>query len=129
MFCITMTLRLQFHPWELSIARGGLVDASACADSALLAWVKAPDEQSLVCETRLLPPNMQTRSDGWCCFSVVGPLDFSLTGILAGIATVLANAGISLFAISTFDTDYVLIKQESVAGAKRALATHYEMLA
>lgn len=50
---------------------------------------------------------------GWCAFQVMGTLDFSLTGILAAIATPLAAAQISIFAISTYDTDYVLIKQEN----------------
>ncbi len=116
-----MTLRLQFHPWALSIVRCAAIDWAAVADSALLAAVKTPDEQSLVCETRRVPENARKRSDGWCCFSVVGPLDFALTGIMAGIATVLAEAGISLFAISTFDTDYILINDASKEQASSAL--------
>ncbi len=52
---------------------------------------------------------------------VAGPLDFSLTGVLAAIATPLAAAGVSIFTISTFDTDYVLVKEENVAKAMEAL--------
>lgn len=58
---------------------------------------------------------------GWKALKVLGPLDFSLTGILAGIATSLAQAGISIFAISTYDTDYILIKKEKLEGAQAAL--------
>ena len=59
---------------------------------------------------------------GWACIKVPGPLDFGLTGILSGISGTLARAGISIFAISTFDSDYILVKKESVHPAKEALA-------
>jgi hypothetical protein len=58
---------------------------------------------------------------GWRCFKVLGPLDFSLTGILASLATSLAEAGIPIFAISTYDTDYILVKEENLEKAKQAL--------
>jgi hypothetical protein len=58
---------------------------------------------------------------GWSCIQILGPLDFSLTGILADISSVLAKAEISIFAISTFDTDYILVKSEKLQAAKKAL--------
>ena len=58
---------------------------------------------------------------GWRCLKVEGPLDFALTGILADLAGVLASAGISIFAISTFDTDYLLVKEETLDGAVETL--------
>jgi hypothetical protein len=58
---------------------------------------------------------------GWRALAVKGPLDFGLTGILASIAAPLAEAGISIFAISTFDTDYVLVKAERLDDAVEAL--------
>jgi hypothetical protein len=58
---------------------------------------------------------------GWRCFKVLGPLDFSLTGILASLAASLAEAGIPIFAISTYDTDYILVKEENLEKAKQAL--------
>jgi hypothetical protein len=58
---------------------------------------------------------------GWRCFKVLGPLDFGLTGILASLATSLAEAGVSIFAISTYDTDYILVKEENLEKAKQAL--------
>lgn len=61
------------------------------------------------------------REDGWRAFRAAGPLDFSLTGILAGIASVLAAAGIPIFAVSTYDTDYVLVKTERYEAALDAL--------
>ena len=57
----------------------------------------------------------------WRALEVVGPLGFSLTGILSKISTVLANQGISIFAISTFDTDYILVKDNMVNKATAAL--------
>jgi hypothetical protein len=58
---------------------------------------------------------------GWRCLKVHGPLDFSLVGILASISTVLAAAGISVFVLSTYDTDYVLVREADLDGARRAL--------
>jgi len=58
---------------------------------------------------------------GWRCLKVVGPLDFGLTGILASLAVPLAEAGVSIFAISTYDTDYVLVREDDLQEAKRAL--------
>ncbi len=58
---------------------------------------------------------------GWRCFKVRGPLDFSEIGVIAGIAEPLANAGISLFCVSTFDTDYILVKQPDIQRATQVL--------
>jgi len=57
----------------------------------------------------------------WRALKVEGPLDFSLTGILAGLSAALSNANISLFAISTFDTDYMLVREETLDAAIQAL--------
>ncbi|WP_159820599.1 ACT domain-containing protein [Colwellia sp. 20A7] len=69
----------------------------------------------------VLPDTIKIKSDAvepnWRALEVVGPLDFSLTGILSRIATLLANESISIFAISTFDTDYILVKKEAIAAA------------
>jgi len=78
------------------------------------------DELSLV-----LPDTIEIESDkpdsGWACFKVEGPLDFGLVGILAGISSALAEVGVSIFALSTFDTDYILVKREQVEAAKETL--------
>ena len=80
-------------------------------------------EKSLVCPTVLVPANTIARSDGWRAFRVAGTLDFSLVGILAGLSKTLADAGIGIFAISTFDTDYILTKAEDFDRALAALRT------
>ena len=79
------------------------------------------DELSIVCDTQL-SLNSDLSETGWACIKVLGPLDFGLTGILARIASVLAEAEISIFAISTYDTDYILVKQEKLAVAKEVLS-------
>jgi hypothetical protein len=58
---------------------------------------------------------------GWRCFKVLGPLDFGLTGILASLVTSLTEAGVPIFAVSTYDTDYILVKEENLEKAKQAL--------
>ena len=81
---------------------------------------KTRDELSIVCEESQVPTE-QGANQGWRALQVVGPLDFSLTGILASLATPLAAAKISIFAISTFDTDYVLVKNDDLAAAVSVL--------
>ena len=74
---------------------------------------KTDEEKSLVCRTGDVPPNVIQRDDGWKGFRIQGILDFSPVGILAEIAPVLAPNSISIFAVSTYNTDYVLIKKEN----------------
>ena len=74
---------------------------------------KTDEENSLVCITSDVPSNVIQRDDGWNGFRMQGILDFSLVGILAKIAEILAENGISIFAVSTYNTDYVLMKKEN----------------
>ncbi len=78
-------------------------------------------EKSLVCPTAIVPVNTIVRSDGWRAFRVAGTLDFALVGILAALSKTLADAGVGIFAISTFDTDYILTKAEDFDRALAAL--------
>ena len=90
---------------------------------------KTDEENSLVCVTSDVPSNVVERDDGWRGFRIQGVLDFSLIGILAGIAKILAENGISIFAISTYSTDYVLMKKESYQKALDILGrTGYEIV-
>ncbi len=82
---------------------------------------KTDSENSLVCPTSTVPENTIAREDGWKGFSIVGTLDFSLIGILSKISCILADNNIGIFAISTFDTDYVFVKAENFARAVEAL--------
>ncbi len=74
---------------------------------------KTDEELSLVCLTGDVPPNVTDRDDGWRAFRIEGILDFSLIGILSKISGILAENKIGLFAVSTFNTDYILIKREN----------------
>ena len=82
---------------------------------------KTDAEISVVCLTADVPHATLAREDGWRALRVAEAMDFGLTGVLAGISTVLAQAGISIFAVSTFDTDYILIKAENLGLAQSAL--------
>ena len=83
---------------------------------------RTDEEFSLVCPTEAAPGNTVRREDGWRAFRIQGTLDFSLTGILARIAAVLAERQIPIFALSTYNTDYVLVKEECFRSALRALS-------
>lgn len=74
---------------------------------------KTDEEKSLVCRTEDVPANTIERDDGWKAFRIQGILDFSLIGILSNISKVLADNKIGIFAVSTYNTDYVLTKAEN----------------
>ena len=75
---------------------------------------KTDEEISLVCRTESAPEATSAREDGWRGFRISGELDFSLIGILGRIATLLADSGISIFAVSTYNTDYILVKEDKL---------------
>ncbi|MEC9282626.1 MAG: ACT domain-containing protein [Bdellovibrionota bacterium] len=81
---------------------------------------KTPDELSIVCKSECVPVDMDANKS-WALLKVLGPLDFSLTGVLNSITNPLAQEKISIFAVSTFDTDYLLVKQSEVQNSKACL--------
>ena len=83
---------------------------------------RTKEELSVVCHEEKVPQNVKVEK-GWRCLKVEGPLDFGLTGILSSLALPLAEAKISIFAISTFDTDYILVKKENLQKAIEVLET------
>ena len=108
---------------ELAVCRLG-------SEKTLPAWAKmgaffsvtrTPDEISVVCSQENVPENLPCEKN-WRALKVEGPLDFSLVGILADISAVLAGEEISIFAVSTYDTDYILLKSKDVQRALQALA-------
>ena len=82
---------------------------------------RTDEELSLVCLTEKAPEKYVGREDGWRCFRIRGVLDFSLVGILAPIARILADENIGIFAVSTYNTDYVLVRREQLQRALAAL--------
>lgn len=83
--------------------------------------VRASDELSIVCEEERVPDGVRSEK-GWVALKLEGPFPFSMTGVLAAFLEPLAQAKIPIFAISTFDTDYVLIKKADLERAVGALA-------
>ena len=82
---------------------------------------RTDEEKSLVCPVSMVPESTLDRSDGWKMFRICGQLDFSLIGILAELSSVFAKAEIGIFAISTYNTDYVLVKDKDYRKAIKAL--------
>ncbi len=90
---------------------------------------KTDEELSLVCRTEDTPRNAVERDDGWKGFRIVGTLDFSLIGILSKLTGILAEHDIGIFAVSTYNTDYVLVKEENFERALEVLASDgYEIV-
>lgn len=84
---------------------------------------KTDEEISLVCKTEDTPAETVERDDGWKGFRIQGTLDFSLIGILSKLSGILADHKIGIFAVSTYNTDYILVKEENFARALNALAS------
>lgn len=89
---------------------------------------KTDEELSVVCDTSHVPDGIRDRDDGWNAFRISGTLDFSLTGILSAISSVLAAHNIGIFAISTYNTDYILVKKENVRKALMVLEANIAFL-
>ena len=85
------------------------------------AIIRTLDEISIVCDMHNVLPGSKVDSD-WRAFKVHGPLPFELLGVLATLSQILAQAGISIFVLSTYDTDYLLIKESKVKSAINALS-------
>jgi hypothetical protein len=96
-------------------------------DSEFFSITKTCDELSVVCSQDSIPDDIKCEKD-WGILKVEGPLDFSLVGILAAISTILAGSGISIFAVSTYDTDYILVKEKDIDNAINILTSNrYEI--
>ena len=115
---------LQLHSTELTIHSldvNDTIDPATLLQQAIFI-AKTADELSIVCPSSFELQSLDQETD-WLALEVIGPLGFSLTGIMANISGVLAKASISIFALSTYDTDYVLVKKQSmpkaITGAKK----------
>ncbi len=118
----TRTLDLTAESWDLAVCQLA-ADAPVpewVARSAFHAAVRSPGELTLVCDSTIVPAGVRAQK-GWRCFALAGPIAFTETGVVASIAVPLAAAGIGIFVISTFDTDYVLVAGAQFDAAARAL--------
>ena len=84
---------------------------------------KTDEELSLVCKTKDVPLKTVERDDGWRGFRIQGELDFSLIGVLSKLSGILAENKIGIFAVSTYNTDYILVKEENYERALSVLAS------
>jgi uncharacterized protein len=119
---VTPTLDLTVEAWELAVSRlpPDAVVPDWATRGAFHAITRTPAELSIVCEAAYVPGDVRSEK-GWRCFSVAGPIPFELTGVLSSIAAPLAEARVGIFAISTFDTDTVLVSGARLADAVHAL--------
>ena len=98
-------------------------------DAGLPAWLqgghfwsatRSDSELSIVCRQEDVP-NDASAERGWCAVEIAGPLDFSLTGVVAALVNPLADAGVPIFVLSTFETDYVLVRERDLPRSVEAL--------
>ncbi len=116
-------LALEILPGRLAVAQLSAtagIPADWDQGSAIFAFLRTGDEVTVVCAEESVPLGVRLEP-GWRAFKVDGPLDFSLVGILAKIITPLAQAGISIFALSTYNTDFILVKETDLARAAQTL--------
>lgn len=114
-------MRLKVLAQDFTVCK--VADFTALDLSAAYTFAAATDEEkSLVCPTERVPALTLSRDDGWRGFRVEGVLDFSLIGILSRLSTLLAEAGIGIFAVSTYNTDYIFTKKRDFAKALAALS-------
>lgn len=115
-------LTLTLLPDNMAVAR--LAATAPLPDWALsnafFAITRTPDELSILCPNDSIPADALAER-GWRCLQVAGPLDFGLVGVLAALVGPLRDAGVSVFALSTYDTDYVLVKEAQLQRTLAAL--------
>ena len=114
-------MKLKKLPYNFTVCK--VADLSAINLSADFFFIGRTDEElSLVCRMEDVPENTLERDDGWRGFRIEGVLDFSLIGILSKLSTILAENKIGIFAVSTYNTDYILTKAENFDRAMKVLA-------
>lgn len=108
------------HKLKYSLEPGKFAVCRFAADAAIPEWAlrgslqcvtRTSEELSIVCSAENVPAGVEANAP-WSCFKIAGPIPFEQVGVLASFIEPLAARGISIFAISTFDTDYVLVKEE-----------------
>jgi hypothetical protein len=130
---VTPRLTLLVRPWQLAVCKFP-------ADSPLPPWVlhaeaeffsitRTPGELSVVCAEDDLPPSVSEHVErSWRAFELVGPIPFTSIGVISGLTAPLAAAAIGVFVISTYDTDYLLVKAANFTRARTILSGLFEVV-
>lgn len=113
-------MTLKRLPYHLTVCKLKSL-ASVDLDAEIFFIGRTDQEISLVCKTEDTPSETAEREDGWRSFRIEGVLDFSLVGVLSKISSILADNGIGIFAVSTYNTDYILVKEEQFDSAVNVL--------
>ena len=114
-------MELKKLDYDLTVCKvASVADLDMSRDFFFIA--KTNEEISLVCLTADAPERTVKRDDGWKGFRIQGTLDFSLIGVLSKLSGVLAENGVGIFAVSTYNTDYILVKAENFGKASDALS-------
>lgn len=116
-----MTIEIKKIEHDFSICKVTEIPDSALKEEFCFIG-KTDEELSVVCLTEKVPEKAAERDDGWKAFRIQGILDFSLIGVLAPIANLMAENRIGIFAVSTYNTDYILVKKENFEKAVSVLA-------
>ena len=120
-------MKLKILSWPLTVCKLAGTEQVNLADDFYFIG-RTDEELSLVCRTEHTPSGTLEREDGWRGFRIEGTLDFSLIGILSKLSAILAENGIGIFAVSTYNTDYILVKEDNLPLAMDALsAAGYEV--
>jgi len=114
-------LTLRLFPEELAVWKlPPDAPLPSLGPSGFWSVTRTDEELSVVSESHAVPPGLSSEK-GWRCIGVKGPLPFDLVGVLAALSAPLAEAGISIFVVSTFDTDYLLVKDHQLELARTVL--------
>ena len=125
-------LTMRVLPGELAVCRldaGGPPPAWVFHEEArFFSVMRTPEETSVVCPVEDVPPSVERADKGWRALKVDGPLPLTMTNVTAKLTAPLGAAGIPVFALSTYDTDYLLIKSEHLARAVSLLRTRFTVV-
>lgn len=125
-------LTMRVLPGELAVCRldaeGPLPAWVFHADARFFSVMRTPEETSVVCPVDDVPPSVERADKGWRALKVDGPLPLTMTNVTAKLTAPLGSAGIPVFALSTYDTDYLLIKSEHLERAVALLGTRFTVV-
>ncbi len=115
-------LNLELVPGSYAVCRMGAEDPlpAWATTGPFVSLTRTDAELSIVCPQELVPAAVRSEP-GWCCLRVRGPLGFGMTGVLASLAAPLAGSGVSIFVVSTYDTDYLMVQSRDLERAISAL--------